>query len=165
MRLTLLLLLAATLNCLAQNDALDAKNGFKDIRLLSNVTEYSGLSYSKALKDKPQHALYKAAKGHYQSIGDVPIRNLQVYTYRNLIYRIEVLVTKDEKLFRSLEKAFGKIKYSMGSQVSYWEGAKVRLTYRPEGKKNVLLTYVAKDINKIIAEDKKKAIDSLTSEF
>ena len=105
------------------------------------------------------------SKGNYELIGNVKIYKVTVYTYRNLAYKIEVVTEKDEKLFRSLEKAFGKIKFSMGSQVSYWEGKKLRLTYEPEGGSKVKLTYSSRGINQIIASDKKKAVDSLSSEF
>ena len=144
---------------------LDQRNGFKDIKLLSDVTTYPGLEFYKELKDKPDQAMYRAGKGSYSHIGDVEIYKLVVYTYRKQIYQIEVTTAKSEKLFRSLEKAFGKINSSIASQTSYWEGEKVKLNYNVEGNKKIKLTYLAKDIKRIIAEDKKEAVDSLTTEF
>ena len=144
---------------------LDRRNGFKDIELLTDVSTLDGLEYWKPQKNKPKHDLYKNRKNAYESIGDVKVYKVIVYTYRNLAYRIEIVSQKDEKLFRSLEKAFGKIKYSMGSQVSYWAGEKVRLTYETVGSNKIRLTYSANGINQIIASDKQKAVDSLSSEF
>ena len=144
---------------------LDKRNGFKDIKLLANVSTYPGLEFSKEIKEKPEHAIYINKKGNYENIGEVKISKLIIYTYRNLIYEIEVITDKNEKLYRSLEKAYGKIKYSVGSQVSYWEGNNVRLNYRSESAKRIKLSYHAKGINKIIATDKKKAVDSLATEF
>ena len=147
------------------SDELDRRNGFKDIKLLTDISEMEGLEYWKAQKDKPKHDLYRNTKGAYSSIGNVKVYKVTVYTYRNLAYQIEVITEKDEKLFRSLEKAFGKIKYSMGSQVSYWAGEEVRLNYESVNASKIKLTYSAHGINQIIASDKKKAVDSLADEF
>jgi len=161
----LFLIGASTISNSQNGDELDLRNGFKDIKLLSEVSTYSGLVFSKDDKEKPFHATYKTKNGAYDYIGEVEIKKLTVYTYKNQIYQIDVIAEKNEKLFRSLEKAYGKIKYSMGSQVSYWEGKKVRLNYESESSKKIKLTYLSKDISKIIALDKKKAVDSLATEF
>lgn len=144
---------------------LDKRNGFKDIKLLTDVRSYPGLSYSKDLKYKPDHAVYVAKKGSYESIGEVKIFKLTVYSYRNQIYKIGVVTEKNEKLFRSLERSFGKINTSIATRHAYWSGDKVRLNYDVENAKKIKLTYVSKEIKKIIAQDKKKAVDSLATEF
>ena len=144
---------------------LDKRNGFKDIKLLSEISSYSTLEFSKKVKGQPKHAIYKPTNGQYKNIGEVAINKLSVYTYGELIYRIEVVVDKDEQLFRSLEKAFGKIHSSIASKDSFWEGSKVKLTYSVEGSKKVKLIYSSKEINLIINQDKKKDIDSLSTEF
>jgi hypothetical protein len=144
---------------------LDRRNGFKDIKLLTDISDNDGLEYWKPQKDKPKHDLYRSNRDAYESIGNVRVFKVIVHTYRNLAYKIEVIAGKDEKLFRSLEKAFGKIKYSMGSQISYWAGENVRLTYEAVNAKKIKLTYSANGINQIIASDKQKAVDSLSSEF
>lgn len=167
MKAAIVLLLAALpLLSLAQNGKeLDKRNGFKDIKLLTDVSTNEGLEYWKPQKDMPKHDFYRNAKGAYKTIGDVQVYKVTVSTYRNLAYKIEIIAAKDENLFRSLEKAFGKIKYSMGSQISYWEGANVRLTYESESASKIKLTYSANGIKQIIASDKKKVVDSLSSEF
>ena len=147
------------------SEELDRRNGFKDIKLLTDISKLEGLEYWKAQKNKPKHDLYRSTKEAYSLIGDVQVFKITVYTYRNLAYKIEVIAEKDEQLFRSLEKAFGKIKYSMGSQVSYWAGEEVRLTYESVNAGKIKLTYSANGINQIIASDKQKAVDSLSSEF
>lgn len=147
------------------SEELDKRNGFKDIKLLTDVSLYPGLEFWKDDKSKPDHAIYRSKKGSYEKIGDVEISKITVYTYRDLIFEIEVIATKDEKLFRSLEKAYGKINSSIAASYSYWDGKKVRLNYETVGKKNLKLTYRSKQIKQLIALDKKKAIDSLSTEF
>lgn len=161
----LITLIIGTIGYGQSGKELDKRNGFKDIKLLSEISSYSSLEFSKNVKDQPKHAIYKPTNGQYKSIGEVAISKLIVYTYSGLIYKIEVVVDKDEKLFRSLEKAFGKINSSIASKNSFWQGSKVKLTYSVEGSKKVKLTYSSKEINQIIAQDKKKDIDSLSTEF
>jgi hypothetical protein len=161
----LIIMITGTIGYSQSGKELDRRNGFKDIKLLSEITSYPNLGFSKNIKDKPKHAIYKPTNGQYKKIGDVSISKLNVYTYRELIYKIEVVVDKDEQLFRSLEKAFGKINSSIASKNSFWEGSKVKLGYSVEGSKKVKLTYSSKEINLIIAQDKKKDIDSLSTEF
>jgi hypothetical protein len=160
------LFFAASISATSQiSHELDKRNGFKDLKILTSVSGYPGLEYWKADKTKPEHSIYKAKKGSYDKIGNVDVFKVTVYTYRDLIFKIEVITVKDETLFHSLEKAYGKIKSSMAATYSYWEGEKVRLNYETEGSKKIKLTYVSKQIKQMIALDKKKAVESLSTEF
>jgi len=161
-----LLFLSASLPGFSQNsDELDRRNGFKDIKILSDINTYSGLEFWKDDKSKPDHAIYRSKKGNYEKIGEVDISKITVYTYRDLIFKLEVITDKDEKLFRSLEKAYGKISSSLAASYSFWEGENIRLNYETEGSKKIKLTYQSKKIKQIIALDKKKEVDSLSTEF
>jgi hypothetical protein len=164
--LTTIIFLSLSTFCYSQlSDELDKRNGFKDLKILSDVATYPGLEYWKVDKSQPYHAIYKAKKGSYDKIGDVDISKVTVYTYRKLIFKIEVITEKDEKLFRSMEKAYGKITSSMAYSYSYWDGEKIRLKYETVGSKKIQLTYISKEIKKIIALDKRKDVDSLSTEF
>ena len=147
------------------SDELDKRNGFKDIKLLTDISSYTGLEYWKDDKSKPDHAIYRSKIGCYEKIGDVEVYKITVYTYRDLIFEIEVITAKDETLFRSFEKAYGKINSSLAASYSYWDGKNVRLNYETVGSKKIKLTYRSKQIKQMIALDKKKAVDSLSTEF
>ena len=144
---------------------LDKRNGFKDLKILTDVSLYPGLEYWKDDKDKLDHAIYRAKNGNYKTIGDVEIYKITIYTYRNLIFKIEVITENDEKLYRSLEKAYGKLNSSIAASYSFWDGENLRLNYETIGSKKIKLTYLSKQIKQMIALDKKKAVDSLSSEF
>ena len=75
MRLVILFIfLSISTITLAQDGSeLDRRNGFKDIKLLSDVSTLAGLDYWKAQKEKPGHDLYKRNKGAYQEIGNVKV--------------------------------------------------------------------------------------------
>jgi hypothetical protein len=163
--ITLLFLVISVSSFSQFSNELDKRNGFKDIKILTDVTSYPGLEYWKDDKSKADHALYRTKNGSYENIGDVEINKITVYTYRNLIFKIEVITANNEKLYRSFEKAYGKLNSSLAASYSYWDGEKVRLNYETLGSKKIKLTYLSKQIKQIIALDKKKAIDSLSSEF
>jgi hypothetical protein len=164
--LTTIIFLSFSAFCFGQFSVeLDKRNGFKDLKILSDVASYSGLEYWKEDKSQPDHAIYRAKKGNYDKIGDVDVAKVTVYTYRKQIFKIEVITEKNEKLFRSMEKAYGKINSSIAYSYSYWDGEKIRLKYETIGSKKIQLTYVSKEIKKIIALDKRKDVDSLSTEF
>ncbi len=164
--LILLIIIGYNAKTSAQNgEELDRRNGFKNIKLLTDINDSPGLEFSREIKDKPDYAIYKPKKGQYDKIGDIDIKKLDVYVYRKLIYQIDITTEKSEKLFKSLEKAFGKINTSMVSKNAFWEGMKVRLNYSVEGYNKMILRYRSKEIDEIIARDNKKAIDSLSTEF
>ena len=161
-----LLLLGISVSSFSQfSKELDKRNGFKDIKILTDVTSYPGLEYWKEDKSQIDHAIYRATNGNYEKIGEVDIYKITVYTYRKLIFKIEVTTANNEKLYRSFEKAYGKLNSSLAASYSYWDGEKVRLNYETLGSKKIKLTYLSKQIKQMIALDKKKAIDTLSSEF
>lgn len=163
--ITLLFLVISVSGFSQFSTELDKRNGFKDIKILTDVTSYPGLKYWKEDKSQADHAIYRATNGNYEKIGDVEIYKITVYTYRKLIFKIEVTTANNETLFRSLEKAFGNINSSLAASYSYWDGENLRLKYETLGSKKIKLTYLSKRIKQMIALDKKKAIDNLSSEF
>jgi len=87
MRIILILLLFITsLITEAQNAELDKRNGFKEIKLLSNANEYEGLKFDK-VQEEEHKAIYSKKSGYFESIGEIAIKDLSVYTYNDLIYR------------------------------------------------------------------------------
>lgn len=159
------ILLVSTI-CQAQSlEELDERNGFKDIKLLSNATEYSTLEFKSDLKDQEFHALYVKTNDAYETIGEAKIKSLEVLTYKNLIYQITVVTDKDPNLFKGLQKAFGKANHSVVDNLYHWNTAKVSLSFGSEGKKKLKLVYYAHGIKQIIKEDKEKKVEDLSSEF
>lgn len=164
---TLLLIsfLIGSFNLLAQNQELDDRNGFKNIKLLSKATDYSELKFSKDQEEEFK-AIYTRTSGSLQYIGDIQIKELNVYTYNDIIYRIEVATGKNTQLFKGLEKAYGKSKFAVVTNVYVWKGDKVALTFASEkGGKRVVMNYTTPEIKEIIKEDKEKKIQALSDDF
>lgn len=158
-------LLTLSISLVAQNPELDKRNGFKNIKLLSNATDYTELKFSKE-QEEENKAIYTRTSGSFQLIGDIQIKELNVYTYKDIIYRIEVATGKNTQLFKGLEKAYGKSKFAVVTNVYVWKGEKVALTFASEkGGKRIVMNYTTPEIKRIIKEDKEKKIQALSDDF
>ncbi|MCB0497957.1 MAG: hypothetical protein KDC79_17595 [Cyclobacteriaceae bacterium] len=160
-----LLLLVGSVSVFAQNNELDERNGFKNIKLLSKATDYLELKF-----DKPQAEQYKAIYvrkvGYMESIGEIQIKDLKVYTYKDLIYQIDVVTNKEPELFKGLEAAFGKAKFSVVGNEYFWQGNKVKLTFSSmKGGKKVIMSYSTPEIKDIIKQDEQAEIKQLSEDF
>ena len=157
--------LTASFSSFAQNQELDARNGFKNIKLLSKATDYSELKFNKE-QEEENKAIYTRTSGALQQIGDIPIKELNVYTYKDIIYRIEVATGKNTQLFKGLEKAYGKSKFAVVTNVYVWKGDKVALTFASEkGGKRVVMNYTSPEIKNLIKKDKEQKIQDLSDDF
>ncbi|MDH5380066.1 MAG: hypothetical protein OEW75_04390 [Cyclobacteriaceae bacterium] len=69
---------------------LDRKGGFQDIKLNSNIEEYSGLEYKKDIKEDlyPGAKLYVSKKGSYTNIGKVEVHGVEVKVYKNRFMKL-----------------------------------------------------------------------------
>jgi len=159
-----LLLLAGFLNIQAQNSELDERNGFKHIKLLSKASSYPELKLDKTIDEF--NATYTRRNGHLLSIGEIPIKNLTVYTYKDLIFKIEIITAKDPKLFKGLEQAFGKAKFVVTSNNYVWQGNNVKLSFKgSKGGKGTIMIYSSLKIKDIIKKDEEQKIKDLSDDF
>lgn len=160
-----LLLLVGSITAYAQNNELDERNGFKNIKLLSKANEYPELKFDKQ-QAKEGKAIYIRKPGYLQSIGDIQIRDLKVYTYKDLIYQIDVITNKEPELFRGLEAAFGKAKFSVVGNEYFWQGNRIKLTYSSiKGGKKTVMTYSTDKIKNLIKQDEQAEIKQLSEDF
>jgi len=149
----------------AQSQELDKRNGFKNIKLLSKATDYNELKFEKN-QEEENKAIYTRTSGSLQSIGEIQIKELNVYTYNDIIYRIEVATAKNTQLFKGLEKAYGKSKFAVVTNVYVWKGENVALTFGSEkGGKRIVMNYTAPEIKNIIKRDKEQKIEDLSDDF
>ena len=123
------------------------------------------LAYAHELKGEPFHAVYKPVSGAYATIGEVSIKDIEILTYKDLIYEIKVTTDKDPQLFKGLEKAFGKARHSVVDNYYYWQGEAVKLSFQSAGKKKIQFTYYASGIQDIIKKDAEKKVEDLSTEF
>ncbi len=149
----------------AQNKELDKRNGFKNIKLLSKATDYPELKFNKNQEEEDK-AVYIRSSGALQKIGTIPIKELNVYTYKGLIYRIEVSTGKNTTLYKGLTKAYGKAEFAVVSNVYVWKGEKVALTFASQkGGKRVVMNYTTPLIKDIIKQDEEQKLKDLSDDF
>lgn len=160
-----LFILVGSISIQAQNPELDKRNGFKNIKLLSKATDYSELKFDKHQSEENK-AIYVRKSGSLQAIGDIQIKKLNVYTYNDIIYRIEVATGKNTQLFKGLEKAYGKSKFAVVSNVYVWQGEKVKLTFASQkGGKRIVMNYTSPKIKEIIKQAEEQKIKDLSDDF
>lgn len=160
-----LLILVGSISLYAQNNELDERNGFKNIKLLSKATDYPELKFDKQQAEEFK-AIYVSKPGYLESIGDIQIKDFKAYTYKDLIYQIEIITNKEPELFKGLEAAFGNAKFSVVGNEYVWQGTKVKLTYSSiKGGKKTIMTYSAPEIKDIIKQDEQAEIKQLSEDF
>ena len=146
---------------------LDKRNGFKDIKMVSDVTQYEGLEYDGDIEDEKFKTLsvYKSKKGFYESIGPVVVHEVEVLAYKGEVYKIHVITEKDPKLYHGLKKAFGKVTHSPRSNNYYWATDNLVLIYESYSKNKLRLIYQSYIIEAKLKQEKKDEIDSISEDF
>jgi hypothetical protein len=158
-------LLACTMS-LAQETELDKRNGFKDIKLASNIDSLKGAAFKKDFKEKGHPAkLYTVEHPDFESIGDVKINRIEVKTYKGLIYEILVITEKDERLMKGMERALGKPVYNIRDESYNWGSKNVGLRFSSFSKNQLQLLYTSNIIHNKMREDKSKKIDDISEDF
>jgi len=143
------------------------RNGFKDIKLGSPVDSVKGAVFVKDMVELKEFdtKLYNVKNPAYEKIGDVNVISVQLKVYNGLIYQIIVTTPKDPRIMKGLEKSYGKATYSIRTESYYWRvPEEISLVYKG-GKKDVVLTYHAYPMVKIMYGDKKKKIEEVADDF
>jgi hypothetical protein len=161
-------LLAVITSPLSAQDVteLDRRNGFKNIKLGSPIDSVKEAVFKKdivELKTFPAK-LYETRHADYKTIGEVEVKKVELKTYKNLIYEINVFLRKDPRVMQGLEKSYGAASYSVRLHAYYWNAETLSLTFKGD-KKQIHLTYKSAPIIKMMHEDKAKKVDQVAEEF
>ncbi len=145
---------------------LDRRNGFKSIRLGSHIDSIKGAEFKKDFIERKEFPakLYQTEHPEYKSIGEVPIKKVELYTYSSLIYEIHIYLQKDPRVMQGLEKAFGPSVHSMRMNAYYWKGENLSLIYEGEGKQ-IHLTYRSAPVIRMMYTDKSKKTEDIAQDF
>ena len=152
----------------AQNvQGLQDRNGFKDIKLASDVNLYEGLIYEKEVNDEKfgKLQIYSRQKDAYASIGTIPIRDLKVTVYNGEVYLIQVIIDKNPKMYGGLKKAFGPPKFSPVTNDYFWQADSLKLIYRAYDKKQLEMIYRSFVIERKLKDEKKEEIEDIANDF
>ena len=166
--LLLALFVLCVLSIKAQStNELEARNGFKDIKLATNVNQYDGLVFEKEVDDVNFGKLqvYVRKKDQYTAIGSIAIDHLEVRVYNGEVYQIQVIIPKDPKMYGGLKKSFGPPKFSIVTNDYFWAADSLKLLYRSYGKNQLELLYHSVLIDRKLEVEKDEEIDDIASDF
>ncbi len=146
---------------------LDRRNGFKDLKLGCHIDSVKGASFKKDVKEKNEFPakLYEVENDEYKTIGEVKVKEVEVKTYKDLVYEIIVITQKDTRLMKGMQKSFGKPAYMTPTDTYNWNTQKLSLTFRDHSKNELRLTYRCYPILKMMRVDKGKKIDDIATDF
>jgi hypothetical protein len=167
-RLLTLSLLVITFHVVWSQDIqeLERRNGFKDIKLGNLVDSVKGATPDRDIIERKEFPakIYRVDHPDYKKIGDVPIKEIELKTYRGYIYQIIVITAKDAKVMQALEKAFGKATYTVRTESWYWKADNISLTYKGHHK-HISLTYKSGPVIKMMYDDKGKQVEAVAEDF
>ena len=164
--LFLFILISSLQVCGQDISELDRRNGFKSIQLGSPIDSIKGAEFKKDIIERKEFAakIYETGHPDYKSIGEVPVKKVQINTYNGLIYEIHVYLQKDPRVMQGLEKAFGAATHSMRMNAYYWKSEKLSLIYEGEGKQ-IHLTYRSAPMIRMMYADKNKKVEDVSQDF
>ena len=163
-----LLLLIVTSNCICQNlGELDKRNGFKDIKLGSVIDSVKGFKLKKEFKERDEYPakLYEVEHPDYERVGEVKVSKVELKTYKDLVYEINVIVEKDSRLMKALESLYGKAEYDMINETYFWKTDNLILKFKSEGRQKLQMLYISYRVHKLMREDKSKKVDDISNDF
>lgn len=169
MRRVLIAALAlGTLTSFGQDEnELDRRNGFKDIRVASPIDSVAGAVFKKEIDQKsgPPFKLYEMDAPGYRSIGEVAVDKIEIITYQGLVYTITVITEKDTRLMKGLQSALGPPEFNIRGKNYVWTGKNLTLTFSNHSKNKLELLYRSKKVAALMKEDQEKKIEKIANDF
>lgn len=146
---------------------LDRRNGFKDLKLGALIDSVKGATFRKDIKEKNEFPakLYEVENDDYKTIGEVNVKKVELKTYKNYVYEIVVITSKDTRLMKGMQKSFGKPTYILVTDTYNWKTDNLSLTFKDHSKNELRLTYRCYPILKMMLADKGKKIDDIAADF
>jgi hypothetical protein len=146
---------------------LERRNGFKDLKLGTAIDSVKGAEFRKDVKEKNEFPakLYAVENNQYKNIGEVKVKSVEVKTYKDIVYQIDVITHKDTRLMKGMMKSFGQPKYILTSDTYNWVGSNMSLTFKDHSRNEIKLTYRCFPVIKMMFEDRGKKIEEIAEDF
>ena len=145
---------------------LERRNGFKNIKLGQHIDSVKGTDLKKEFLEKNEFPakLYHIKNDFLGAIGEVKVKSIQLKTYKDLVYEIEVITEKDARLMQGMEKALGESVYNVQTDAYHWRAPSLSLTFFGHKNWNKLL-YRSYPVVKLMYVDRGKKIDTIAEDF
>ena len=165
--LLLLLYCFLTIRLVKVLSELDKRSGFKDIRLATLIDSVKGYKLVKEFKERDEFPakLFEVENTDYEKVGEVKVHKIELKTYKDLIYEINVITDKDERLMKALESLYGKSEYDMKNETYFWKTDSLILKFKSQGKHRLQMLYVSYNVHKMMRQDKDKKVDDIANDF
>lgn len=154
--------------CLSQNlSELEKRNGFKDIKLGTVIDSVKGYKLKKEFKEKDEYPakLFEVEHDDYKMVGEVKVHKIELKTYKDVIYEINVITDKDERLMKALESLYGKSDYDMKNKTYFWKAESLILKFKSEGKHRLQMLYISYGVHNKMKADKDQKVDDIANDF
>jgi hypothetical protein len=167
--LSIILLLVLSAGVLRAQDTaeLERRNGFKTLKLGIPIDSVKGAEFKKEVKEKNEFPakLYEVESQEYKTIGEVKVKSVEVKTYKDIVYEIVVITSKDTRLMKGMIKSFGQPKYILTTDTYNWVAETLGLTFKDHSRNEIKLTYRCYPVLKMMLADKGKKIDDIAEDF
>lgn len=165
----LALIFTSSLTAFAQDIAeLEQRNGFKDLKLGLHIDSVRGeKKLRKEFLEQGEFAarLYSVADAAYATVGEIAVDEIEVKTYRDLVYEIRVTTEKDPRLMKALESIYGLAEYDMKRETYFWKSRTLVLKFRSASRKQLEMVYISYPILALMKEDKGKKVEDIADDF
>ena len=93
------------------------------------------------------------------------MRNVEVKTYKDLIYQIHVVTDKDPRLMKALESVYGIASYDMKKETYFWKSETLILKFLSPSRKELEMMFISYDILQKMKDDKGKKVEDIADDF
>lgn len=149
-------------------DELERRNGFKDIKLGMHIDSLDAevkLRREFLEQNEFPAKLHTISGPAFANVGEVAIRKIEVKTYKDQIYEIQVLTEKDPRLMRALESVYGQSVYDMKNQSYFWKGNTLVLKFGAYARNQLELLFISYVLLEQMKADKEKKVDEIADDF
>jgi hypothetical protein len=164
----ILAITSTTLACFSQDiTQLEKRNGFKDIKLGMIVDSLRGIKFKKEIKEKDEFPakVYSVEHPDFANVGEVKIDHIEVKAYKDILYEISVVTSKDIRLMKALESLYGKADYDMKTEVYFWRTDNMVLKFKSHGRHHLELLYTSYVVHRMMKADKDHKVDDIANDF
>ena len=165
----LLIIIGVASAALAQDIAeLERRNGFKDLKLGMHIDSVKGdKKLKKEFKEQGEFPsnLYSVSGPDYVNIGEISVKKVEVKTYKDLVYQIDVVTDKDPRLMKALESVYGSADYDIKRETYFWKGETLILKFHSFSRNQLAMTYSSYRILQMMKEDKGKKVEDIADDF
>lgn len=146
---------------------LEKRNGFKDIKLGTLADSVKGSKVKKEFKERDTYPakLYSVEHPDYEKIGEVKVKEIELKSYKDLIYEIKVITDKDPRLMKALETLYGKAAYDMKNQLYFWRSDRIVLRFKATDKNFLELEYSSPIVRNMMKDETEKKVDDIINDL